>query len=160
MSFLDTTGEEAWEARTPILKPGFSGKVEVTDVEVSTSSGNHPQVVLQLAAVDGSGEIRDYLVITPKSYGKWLQRVEAYKLGRVDAFETEGDFKEFCLKFGGKQAYIRVGQREDNEGNPKSEVVSASSEPIGGLSPGGEIPADASGLAASSVGGSDADIPF
>jgi hypothetical protein len=64
---FDPKAVDPWKVSGTTILPKGNYVVNIDDVEVGRSKNGHPQLVIQLSCDDG--EIRDYRVITPASFG-------------------------------------------------------------------------------------------
>lgn len=81
----DLTEVPAWEGGG-ILGPGVH-HVEIEGAVEGRSSGGHPQIEIDYATPDGTGRIREWLVITEKTWGKFKALIEATGLPMPGAGE-------------------------------------------------------------------------
>lgn len=140
---------EAWSPNA-ILGPGWH-ICDIDSVEEGTSSGGHPQAMLQL--VSPQGEIRDWIVIVEATLGKIRQL--------TDAAGIESDQAEFPSdKLVGKSVAVFVAlepDRNDPTKPPRSRVKAYDTPENAKNKVSTDLPADTSGMGGS--GGND-DLPF
>jgi hypothetical protein len=124
VSYLSFSKEEAWEASAGSLEVGLHA-VKIAEAESGKSSGSHPQLELRFENDQGNG-IRDWLVITEKSVGKFLQFTDSIGLEKPGDFETQDDFQAYLAQtartIGGRRCVIRVGEEQDQQGEPRRRV--------------------------------------
>jgi hypothetical protein len=66
---------DAWEVQTERLLPDGNHVVTIQSAEDGTSSGQHPQIELEVS--NSQGRLRDWLVITDASIGKVVALAQA-----------------------------------------------------------------------------------
>jgi hypothetical protein len=64
---FDPKAADPWKVSETTILPKGNYVVSIDSVDVGRSKNGHPQLVIQLSCPDG--EIRDYRVITPASFG-------------------------------------------------------------------------------------------
>lgn len=82
--------EEAWEVSTDTILTAGDHATKVQEAEKGISSGGYPQVIVKTG--NDTGQIRDWLVITPRSIGKIVQLTDALGVPRPtdeDIADTE-----------------------------------------------------------------------
>lgn len=169
---FDFGKEEAWEPKDAILPPDWRGEVEVADIEAEESSGNNPQVKIQLRATNGDGEIRDWITLTPNSLGHWLQVCEAFGVdnpGQIAIRDKEFVDQDFpngrpteawlkhLLQFGGKRCHIKTFLDTSYDPQGKTKVQFYSDKP---LFDGEQVPADREGLGGNGQSTGKKSVPF
>jgi hypothetical protein len=100
----DLDKADAWAAST-LLDVGWH-TVRIAEATDGTSSGGHPQVELRLESADG--DIRDWLVYTPATKGKFVQVLQA---AGIEPGEGKWTFPTQQLI--GKEVGIKVGEEPD-----------------------------------------------
>lgn len=87
--------EEAWEVWSGFL-PAGDHICNVREIDGSgTSSGGHPQVEIKVG--NGQGEIRDWIVVIPKTIGKVVQFTDSVGLDRPTDEQVVPDGTGFRL---------------------------------------------------------------
>jgi hypothetical protein len=97
---------------------------DVVSLEDGTSSGGHPQIAAQFRNQDG--EIRDWLVITPNTFGKITSFILALGVEQANYPKPDDDFDSSTGRF--KQEYLdalvkmhrKVGLVVRNEDDPRN----------------------------------------
>lgn len=148
---VNLDGVEAWNAGQ-ILPPG-KHVVRIEDASEGTSSGGHPQLEVEFAAVDGTGSIRDWLVVTQGAMGKIRAFLEAAGIQI-----PEGPFQVAASALRGARLQIVVAEEPDYRDPDKKRsrvmgylsapgavagngrAVEVQQQPSGGFSPDDDIP--------------------
>ncbi len=144
MSGMDKV--EAWSAGASMLTPG-SHNVYVATADEGTSSGGHPQIELEFFTDDGTGSIRDWLVLSPAAYGK--------AKALLNAVGITSDSEEFELEASdliGRKLEIIVGEEPDYNDPAKMRRRVQAYKALS------DVPGDTSGLG--SDGDKQSDLPF
>ena len=156
----DLDKAETWSTGVT-LSPGRH-LCDITNVEEGTSSGGHDQIILEMTAVagpDAGGTIRDWQVITPSSYGRVRQILEAADI------EIEGGDWEIPLdRLSGARVavLVRMERKEmgQHAGKEFPAVVAYDRPKDSDLQATSDVPADTSGLGSNGSARRDDDIPF
>src|SRR4051794_9255453 len=67
--------ETAWEVNTGTFLTAGDWATEIYEAEQDESSNGNPQIALNVGCADGA--IKDWIVITPATYGKVVQLIQA-----------------------------------------------------------------------------------
>jgi hypothetical protein len=82
--------ERAWEVSTDTILGAGDHACKIIEVDTSQrSSGGYPQAIVKSGNQDGA--TRDWMVITPNSYGKVVQLIQAVGLAPPTDSEVEVD---------------------------------------------------------------------
>lgn len=144
----DLNEEQAWQGGGG-LNPG-KHLLRVIEAGEGTSTGGHPQGELNLEAIQGEeqgGTIRDWIVVTPQSYGKFKALLEAFQMS-LPAVGEDFDWSTMV----GKVAWGRVSRDLESEKKYNKVVAYISAENI-------DLPGDV-GSFKSGQSGTEDDIPF
>lgn len=124
---IDLQNEDAWEANTGNLLEVGEYMTVIELLACTRTNSNNPQIELRFNEVNRVGDIRDWLVITPKTVGKLKQLAVAAeaKLERLDPDDDWDGFVEWCKNnLHGKRCGIVV-RLEDDRKRQEEGVVDA-----------------------------------
>jgi hypothetical protein len=153
VSPTEMNSAEAWDASAPILPPGKHVVTIVDEDDTQKSSGNHPEIRLQLRA-DDAQEIRDWIVVIPQTYGKVKQLFEAAGKPII-----EGQTEVTSAVLRGQRVLVTVGQKADRNDPSKMRATVMGYEPVPG-GPAGTPSADAYANVGQGANAVNDDIPF
>jgi hypothetical protein len=158
---------DPWETSTGFILPAGNHVVKIDRAEAGKSSGNYPQIELQLS--NSSGELRDWVVVTEAGFGKVVALAMAAGVQPTD--EEKAYFDEngleppqsFVSRLEGREVGI-VAREEPSFKDPNKTIVKVQ----GYVSPdkikGGSETTPAGAAQAFATAGSnqssDVDVPF
>lgn len=159
---INLSGVEAWSPST-ILQPGVHTCRIHAEPALSQSSGGYPQLEMELTSTAGLGNVRDWLVIIPSTYGKVAMLLTA---AGVPIPEEEFDPDDLPKMVEGKVVEVHVGEEPDNRGGRNADGTPKMRTRVQGYSPAtGEPAPDTRDFAQANAGGlpegrDDDSIPF
>lgn len=167
MSEFDFDAVEAWDVSTDTLLGVGNHVVQLADLEDGDSSGGFPQV--EIRNENAQGAIRDWLVISPASFGKVPMLCNA--AGVVPNDEEKAYISEnagrlpasLLARLQGKTVGIVVREEDDRMDPTKKRLRVAGYVPaseITGKQSEATPPGSTAQFAGSTAGSSDVDIPF
>jgi len=126
MSDFDFRATEAWEVSTGVYLGAGNHVCSITAANATTSSGGNPQIELEVG--NDNGTLRDWIVITPASFGKVVMLAQAAGVEpteeEAESFKTNGGRAPdtWLRRLEGKQIGVVAREEADFKDPSKTRV--------------------------------------